>query len=504
MRSVLVVALIFSYCKEPTLHLTKNNTTAANALAVKNDQKTYGTFTSSENEFFVRIQLSTPAMFRAELSPAKDADTSLSLFSPQTTLLFTADDKEIGGEEAIAPVYLSAGESVVRITNKSSNKSDFSFFYRTFSPPSAVEREPNNDFTTATRMLENRATGFYGPLFFQKDGVREKEQDCFLKELTDDSENLVSIRLSGVVGVLGSLTLFGAGKELLLTQVASQTGKAIATSPQYIEEKKFYVCVKAESTQSTYSKDYYDLVLTTSTASEKIEREPNNTPENANNIRSERIEGSIGIYGDIDFFSYQNKFEYPILLSITLESGMEKSLSLNQYFSPKKSLVFEDSDTKGEIIENIHIDSGESVKVFIKQRKKIQKKNFKAIKYTLAFKETPSTDENEVEPNSTPKDADTWVDLTQKWGLINPLRDIDFYRITMEKNAERIITLETHIDCEKKLELWRTNKKLHTVINRNKIELRTNLQNDDIVSVSCMAQKPNPKERSYRLTLSEP
>lgn len=496
--------LIFSGCKESAPKLTGAHSTPETAYDLAVDKTVSGVFDGADSSIFIRVRLKEGAMLRAELSAARGVDTSLAVFNPPDKLLFEVDDAGSSLPEEIAPVFLPGGDTLIRLRGKGGEQSAFTFFYRTFQAPSDIEREPNNSAASANSMAGLHAAGFYGPEFDRRGQVREREKDCFVKENTDTENKVLHIKLTGVEGILSSVTLKDAADKELLRQEATAAGAPLFVGPVALPAGKFYVCVAAVTTMRKQSRDYYDLTLSFGAATQKGEIEPNDSPGTASAIPEDQIEGVISSFTDGDYFTYRNRREYPVSLRVELESASAGVLSLSTAKTGQALQLFEDSAAKSEVAENIRLEAGEGVIISVKNRTKLKKKNFKSTPYTLKLQETQASDENETEPNHTVDRADGLVDLTQKWGFINPVGDVDYYRLKLSAPAERILTLESKIDCKIRLEHLRGAKSLAVQSAPQNVRYKALFEKDDVVKVQCVGQKSNPAERAYRIALTEP
>jgi hypothetical protein len=264
------------------------------------------------------------------------------------------------------------------------------------------------------------------------------------------------------------------------------------------------VCVSAVTTMRKQSRDYYDLTLSFGEATQKGEVEPNNSPGTASPMLADQIEGTISAFTDSDYFSYRNRREYPVSLRIDLESAALGTLSLTAAKPGQGLQLFEDSAAKGEVAENIRVEAAETVIFSVRNRAKLKKKNFKVTEYTLKLQETQASDENETEPNHTPEKADGLVDLTQKWGFVNPIGDVDYYRLKLASPAERLLSFESKVDCKIRIEHLRGGKSVATQSAPQNVQYKAMFEKDDLVKIQCLGQKPNPAERAYRIALTEP
>jgi hypothetical protein len=491
-------------CRESALKLEGQHGTPATALDLPADKNLSGEFNGAEDTVFIRVRLKEPVMLRAELSAARGVDSSLVVFNPPDKLLSESDDNGSSLAEEIAPIYLPAGDSLLRIRGKGGEHAAFTFFYRTFQAPADVEREPNNSTEAANPVSGTRATGFYGPELDRAGSAREREKDCFVKELAIADKKTVNVKLTGVEGILSSLTIRGADGKELMREEASAAGAPLAVGPFHPVGAKFFVCVAAVKTMQKHSRDYYDLTFTFGEAMQKSETEPNNSPQTAGEMLQDQIEGVVSTFTDADFFLFRNRREYPISLRVDLEGTVTSQLALTAVKQGQTAQLIEDSAPKSEVVENIRLEAGETVLLSVKNRAKLKKKNFKPAPYILKLQETQASDENETEPNSAPEKADTLVDLTQKWGFLNPMGDVDYYRLKLPAAAERQLVFESKIDCKIRIEHLRGAKSIAVEKQPQNIRYKAFFENDDLIKVQCLGQKAKPGERAYRIALTEP
>ncbi|MFO1471285.1 MAG: hypothetical protein U1F27_09630 [Turneriella sp.] len=81
--------------------------------------------------------------------------------------------------------------------------------------------------------------------------------------------------------------------------------------------------------------------------------------------------------------------------------------------------------------------------------------------------------------------------------------DVDFYRLKLDAPAIRQLVLESKIACKLKLEHLRGGKSLAISSAQSNLKYSATFETDDLLKIQCVAQKPNPAERAYRLALVE-
>ncbi len=503
--SLVCIALLALHCKAKPIKLEGTYDTPQTAFDLAADKTLSGTFNQGDSTIFIRVKLSAPAMFRAELSSARGSDSSITVFSPPEQAIVTADDNGSSLPEEISPVYLAAGITLVRIQAKSDEAADFQFFYRVFNAPSDVEREPNNTPATANALATLHATGFHGPLYTRTEKEKLRERDCFSRQNTSAEATLVSARLTGVEGITGVVSFLDAAGNEIHRQEAAGAGQPLETSPVFLQAgAQLIVCVSSARLERATSRDYYDLYLVLADITRKSEIEPNNSLAAASRMTEDSIAGQISAIGDVDYFTWINRKEYPVLVNVSLEAPFIETLRLTVVRKGEREQVFENSAVRQEIAENVKLEAGEQLTLGVRGRAKIKKKEFKPALYALKINESQFNDDSETELNDNAANADVLIDLAQKWGFTNPPGDVDFYRLKLEAPVTRQLVFESKIACKVKLEHLRGGKSLAISSAQANLKYSATFETDDLLKIQCVGQKANPAERAYRLALVEP
>ena len=503
--SLVCIALLVLQCKAKPTRLEGNHDTPQTAFDLAADKPLAGTFPKGESTIYFRIKLEKAAMLRAELGAARGADTSITLLQPPEQPLLSVDDNGSSLPEEIPPTYLGAGIALLRLRAKSDEAADFQFFYRVFNAPSDVEREPNNTVATATALTGLHATGFHGPWFTRNEKEKLRERDCFSKQNTSTEPTLVSARLTGVDGITGVVSFLDAAGNEIYRQEAAGAGQPLDTSPVFLQAgAQLVVCVSSARLERAVSRDYYDLNLVLADITRKSEIEPNNTAETASRMTEDTIAGQISAIADADFFTWINKKEYPVLVNVSLEGPFVEILRLAVTRKGEAEQAYENSAVRQEIAENVKLEAGDQLTLAVRARAKLKKKDFKPAVYTLKINESQFNDDSETEPNDMAARADVLIDHAQKWGFLNPVGDVDFYRLKLDAPVSRQLVFESKIGCKIKLEHLRGGKSLAISSAQSNLKYAAAFESDDLLKIQCVAQKPNPPERAYRLALVEP
>ncbi|MFO1471284.1 MAG: hypothetical protein U1F27_09625 [Turneriella sp.] len=164
----------------------------------------------------------------------------------------------------------------------------------------------------------------------------------------------------------------------------------------------------------------HDLNLVLADITRKSEIEPNNSVATASRMTEDTIAGQLSAIGDVDYFTWVNRREYPVLVNVSLEAPFIESLRLAIVRKGEPEQVFENSAVRQEIAENIRLEAGEQLTLGVLTRAKLKKKDFKPLLYTLKINESQFNDDSETEPNDTAAKADVLIDHAQKWGFSEP------------------------------------------------------------------------------------
>lgn len=511
MRHLFLLALLYLSCGEKATLIVESPDTPDKAFALSANQRVTGKLYPGKNTIYFRIRLAEAAMLRGELAPVRGADTRLELLSEQGDALYTVDDNGSSLAEEIFPVLLSAGDYLLRIAAEAQTEETFTVFYRLFKAPPDIESEPNNTLATASMVAAMHATGFFGPELYLTGTQKERERDCFAFTAPEGKKRRAEFSLSGVDGYRATLHIFDSAGKLLVSVESVKIGERLLTEPLALpEDGKLFACVTAQRKEKDASRDYYELQMQLTELQSKAELEPNNTVQTASVISGNTIEGTLSKNSDVDYFYWQNTHDYALIARVELESRSPQLLRLESAIEgnspanlPLAWRIFENSAEKGEVADNLRVETGEKLALLVRCRKACQHKNFVPVPYVLRLSESQATDENEAEPNDNPERAETLLDLTQKWGFINPPDDNDYFRLRMAQPAIRDVLVESKLGCRLSLEHWRGSKLLFTSSAKGKMIYNAEFTNADVLRLKCLGKAVSP-DRSYLIVLSEP
>ncbi len=505
-RRLLPLAVFALYsCRAPARNLSVAEVLAGKPVELAHDQVLTGVLPAGKVNIAVRLNLSEPQMVRAELAAAEGSDMRISIFQKSESPLVVVDDQPENGAEELPPVWLAAGEARIEISAETSSPAPLKFFYRLFRAPADVEREPNQTLAAASPMPAFHASGFYGPLRNLVDKDATPERDCFVHALEPEQSGFMDVKLTPVDGIQPSLLVYGARTAAALAAKTGIAGKSLHIAAVKIAGlEKVYLCVSGTRVSEAVSRDYYDLVIAFTSTQNRSEVEPNDSAKTATEVAQGIATGTLASPKDLDYFSYLNQREYPVLVRIALagKDAPQMRIALQQ----REGLLrnFEYSAPQSEVIENARLEAGENL-VFAVQTASAVKKRAKApVAYELKISESPFSDENEAEPNGQEATADSLVDATYKWGFINPPGDVDFYRLQLTETVRRQLRVESKLACKLSLEHSRAGKPVKVTRSKAPLVYEADFASGDTVRLACVDVVLQPADRAYRIALSEP
>lgn len=504
MRRGILLLFFLLACREKIARLVAAHDSASAAYPLAADRQVMGNLRAGENSIYFSFRIAEQAMFRAELSAVRGADTRLEILSSRGDVLHVADDHGSSIAEEMHPVLLVAGDYLLRLSANAEVAADFTLFYRLFKAPADVEREPNNAPVTATAVSATHASGFYGAEFFFDGKDKSREQDCFRFTAAAEGKSRAEFTLTGVDGYSATLQVLDRAGDVLAAGETENPGQLLSVGPVAVPaDRVFTVCVRATRRQPYASRDYYDLEMRLADVQLKVESEPNNTPQAAGEITANIMEGGLSAVGDVDYFYWQNRREYPVIVRAELTGSVPQALKLDAG-TGSAMRIFEGSAEKSEVADNLRVEANERVAFIIRCSKKCNRKTFKPVNYLLRLDESQATDENESEPNDSPDRAEALIDLTQKWGFINPPGDTDHYRLSLAQSAVRDIIVESKLGCRLRLEHLRGGKSLAISAGKGKVIYNAEFAKDDLLRLQCAGDSAGSADRSYRLSVNEP
>jgi hypothetical protein len=504
MRCLLLISFLWIGCREHPVELVAAHDSPTTAFPLSANQRVKGKLQPGNNTVYFSLKLEEQAMLRAELSAVRGADTQLQILDTRGDVLITANDHGSSLAEEIYPVFLAAGNYLLLLSASAEAVAEFTLFYRLFRPPPDIEREANNTPETATLVAATHASGFYGGEFFINGKEKSPEQDCFRFHIQAEGKSRASFTLTGVDGYTAILRVLNRAGDVLAAAKSEKPGALLSVGPVAIpEDRQLTACVRATRRELNASRDYYDLDMRLSDVEISSESEPNNSLKTAGQIAAETMEGNLAAINDVDYFYWQNRREYPVILRVELASRAVQLLQL-EAGSGQVLRSFAGSAKESEVADNLRVEPGERIILVVRCSSKCNRKTFKPVSYRLRLDESQATDENESEPNDSPEQAEVLVDLTQKWGFINPFGDMDYYRLSLSQNAVRDVIVESKLNCRLRLEHLRGGKVLAVSAGKGKVIYNAELAQGDLLRLQCTGNSSAAAERSYRLSLNEP
>ncbi|MCB1146596.1 MAG: hypothetical protein KDK38_07305 [Leptospiraceae bacterium] len=345
---------------------------------------------SSEVEkdlFIVRLPESRKYRINADLSGITGIDPVLRVFDNNKNVLRTIDERAVGQGEKLA-AYGITGPTIIYlgITAKDFriNSKDYYELRVGFSEhESKYEFEPNDNISTASKLLETRTYGEIAEKF---------DQDFYLIESTEDYPEQISVIVHPDESLNVILEVFDAQKKTISVYDDSGKGQKEGISNLILQPaSRMYLKVSAKDFNSPDALAY-EVELTRENVVELTEREPNNSVKTSNEIwASATMLGFINPNTDIDY--YRLKLEKSGKFQIEID-GLE-GCSLGLKIADKKGAVFERRESKksGESISaSSQLEPGSILQVYCVSAEENLFRN----QYKLLVKPAGQEKENEI------------------------------------------------------------------------------------------------------------
>ncbi len=343
------------------------------------------------------------------------------------------------------------------------------------------ETEPNDIFHTADNIIIGKPlTGYFTPFLQQEKEINEiealgnynyYERDLYKitseEESNDNEDIFVSIALSETENVNSFLVLFD-GQGNILEFVDNQPfgyGEKILNYTLKSDDT-YYIGVMGIHMIKVDSVDVYkyNLLVNYLDDSLNIERENNDSPEKANDIVSGSVSGFISPANDEDWFalivpeeeifieenSEDNDIDDLFISNLLAEvkisgvEGVNIALDVSRNGNTINQTYDNTGQSEGETISNITVEGLDKLFVRVRRSNK-DKRNFvnEENKYVLSYRFYYQKDNMELEPNNNIGQATEVRINSPIIGYINPIEDVDNYKITLENSRKYTIQVNT-------------------------------------------------------------
>jgi hypothetical protein len=369
---------------------------------------------------------------RIELSGIPGIDLALEIFDGDGKRLWLANDGGPGQPEIVPNLAVTPGHTYYarvheQLQKGAAPKSDPAHAYEltvvSAPAPAGDEREPNDDLAHATPLDGvGDSSGFYG---------RRRDEDWLrvpLPRAAAESKSTLRLELGPVEGVVPLVRVQGEkeqlaearggrGEELRLRNVG--LGASTGAAPSAV-----FVLVKASEGYS--SEQRWMLKMGIEPALDGAEREPNNSPAQANELAlaggTAQVSGFLWP-GDLDVFRVTGAAA-DALLSFDVDGVERVDLKLERISADGKPLVRADDAGAGQSEALPPWPVGDAL---IRVSARARDTAFEA-PYRLTVTAAPPAPDEEREPNNNPTQATPWLPGAQLMrGHLAPRGDEDWY-----------------------------------------------------------------------------
>lgn len=514
LSSVVLSLSLFTACSGDLSEKEPENDKRKNAQQIKSGQIFRGTFYSGKgtDTDFVFLRVSGNAMIKGELSGVKGIDSEIRLYRKGRAAPFKIINDQLSSlGEKFGPILVEEPGVVIALkTRKPVNQSQYTdlpyqFKVNTFSPPQPVEREPNDSYAEAQQIDEN-ITGYYSNVYISSTGGERKEveRDFFFVELTEEKKYRIQIDLTGVAGVDPVLRLFDYKKNLLKVVDDKGLGQG-ETVPAYGVEgpDRLYMSVTAKDYRINEN-EYYQLEVDTSEYENKYEFEPNDSREKASDLTEEETMAEISDAGDIDWFQYQNRQQWPVILRVELVPERSFNPVLELYNS-RGAKIHKFNNGEPEENEGISNRVLKPDQVIFLKVTSVEHSVDGPAEYLLKLNSDQLVDVNEVEPNDRPPQANEILPDSTVVGYINPNKDFDYFKVKIDKQQRFKVLLDALPDCRLSLKVADRKSAVFDKAGSERagegISLTTVLEPGGFIQISCEKALSNLYKTPYKLTI---
>lgn len=353
-------------------------------------------------------------------------------------------------------------------------KNQLSFFVGIFlllacNPSYVLEQEPNNDVKTA--QLVKSHTLIKGT-YYSSWG---RDRDCYRYELNEPK--MFRAKVSGVKGVDVRMYVYFLDEnrpKKIIDDNLSSLGESLG--PIYVDAQNVVLCLEPHNAlnQEEYQKLFYEFTASLFSPLAGVEREPNDYPEEANEISQESI---VGYYNhgilirqegreilERDYYVmelFEDK-RYLVNFELTPVAGIDPVVKIFNSQQEQIRLVDEKGISQGEYLWHFGVTG--PGKLYFSISAKDRKMNF-ADYYEFKVKLEEYAEQVEFEPNDSMEKA-THLTREEFSGTLTDKGDVDFfwlvnpnsyaleYQVVLENKSQLNLILESFTKEGRKLNTY--------------------------------------------------
>lgn len=346
MKKIIFILMLFTVsCYKNSVKLEEKkegNNSFENAQIIRYDG--VNGLLKEDKDYYYFIPEKTPQVIDIELSSPTNKTIAITLFNDKKEMMKITkepstleENTKTGFLEIMKSIYIKENTNetkyYISVESDSSTPIPYKLILKKKEYKETDEKEPNDQISKSQVIelnSENRLykiDGYYSQTFnpsIKSGDLKNMEIDAY--KITNNSYNpyLISIELSGVPAVDASIRLYDSnGNWIMIKDINMEGDGENIDKLLFLPYMSYYLAVT--STNAVYNIPY-QLNIIAKPYDKYIEHEPNNKPENAQNIEfSATYSGAIDHSLDNDYFT----FSLPINSDIKLSYFMIDSQAIN-------------------------------------------------------------------------------------------------------------------------------------------------------------------------------
>jgi hypothetical protein len=413
------------------------NNSFSSATEIILNSKVEGYINKNDDQDFYRLEIIDPVILDINLSAVKGINHAMKIFytiKGKPILIKVIDDLRKSSPERMCNLFCESGIYFISVLHgtkdipRSNTEAPYILMVLSREAGNNEELEVNDSAATARSIqFDSAYSGYFSPSYNLLNENREnsyREEDWFYIDilLDEDKSILLDIDLTGVPEINSMIYFFDPQLHEISLSDSRGVGDGESLKGLGITKAgRYYVMITSRNFGSNNDIPY-NLQIIKREYDYSIEMEPNDTPENANLIVDNRINGTIAPEGDVDFFLFRVSDNLS-LHRIEIEPPPEINVKMRIYNAMNRKLyeIDNNKNDQREIIPNAFIEGNFYIEVYSDQRVYNQEST-----YSLSVSSMPYSVENEIEPNDSSERA-TRIKGDLIIGYTSRKNDVDYY-----------------------------------------------------------------------------
>jgi len=426
----------------------ESNDTIGEANIITVSKAVKGYIQSATDTDFYKLQVDTESTCEINLSAVKGVNLAIKVWSGESTPLVVKfiDDTRKSSPEHMANLHLKPGTYYFQVLHgvrdKKKKNTETPYILKLKTQISAEEeKEPNDVANDATKLqVGSEIKGFFSPAYnhnnYSKSG-KLIEEDWYVLDvkLEDGNAKLLSVNLSGVVGINSTISLYDNNNNLIKVVDGNPAGgdesiKAIGI----VKDTTFFIKVNGKGYNSNNITPYY-LSATLIDYDPTMEMEPNNTFERSNEMKGSLVKGQLNDPGDSDLFLKKTENEGYYTIRVSAPENCDIMFVIYSKTMKKLFQVNNGRKNVSEILPNFYLNG--PVYIRVKSKNSVEKND--GI-YELTIEKNDISGLYDLEPNDSIQKAVLVRSKVIK-GYTSYKKDKDFYFIKSESRGKKIVNI---------------------------------------------------------------